>query len=241
MWWFLRKYTLDINSFFFGLIGVINVVFLSIFSISLYSLLCRLDLSIFLGQINFNIGTNYHYFVKEVYSYELTNITTFYSECLWILSINYDQIIYNTISSINILNYSFRFFFIEYSNTFSSLVSNYSMILEVKFFTKVHSITSISFFCLQDNVFISSNETTLIFFRIFTDTEKDISCIIVFLVSPLNLMPALSKLQCFCFDNLFFSKNESLDLPVIFIIDFNFVLSFTNKLSFLFFYLLLEK
>ncbi|NCP98189.1 hypothetical protein GW820_04865 [archaeon] len=113
--------------------------------------------------------------------------------------------------------------------------------VEVKFFTKVNSFNYITFFCLQDSIFLISNDTTLVFFRITTPENSDISCIVIFLVSPDILMTSLTKLQCFCFDNFFLSSKDSVDLPVIFSIDLTMITSVMKKLNLLFFYLLLEK
>jgi len=226
---------------FFYLLFILNIIFLSIISISLYKLLCRPDLDIFYTRsddsyLSFSTFYNIQYNSMEM----LSSFTGFQTDNFFLtvtkLSFLKSFLFYET-------KFMNLFYYLDYiGDYFSSVVfSKFNEIVEVKFFTKVNSFTHVDFFCLQDSIFLVSNDTTLIFFRIITPDNQDISCIVVFLISPSSLTPALTKLQCFCFDNLHISSRESIDLPVIFSIDFNLIPFFSKKLNILFFYLLLEK
>ena len=228
----------------FYLLSILNVIFLSVISISLYKILCRADLDIFSSNsLTLKSFNNFEdFFYSKVIKLHGNNL--FY---LW----NSEQkfITLNRINSFQFLNivnniYLKQVFFyinllIDDLNWFNN--SKFNNIVEVKFFTKVNSFNYITFFCLQDSIFLISNDTTLVFFRITTPENSDISCIVIFLVSPDILMTTLTKLQCFCFDNFFLSSKDSVDLPVIFSIDLTMITSVMKKLNLLFFYLLLEK
>lgn len=226
---------------FFYLLFILNIIFLSIISISLYKLLCRPDLDIFYTRSDdsyllFSVFYNVQYNSMET----LTVFTGFKTDNFFLAVLKLPFLKSFTFYETQFMNF---FYYINYTGEyFSSVVfSKFNEIVEVKFFTKVNSFTHVEFFCLQDSIFLVSNDTTLVFFRIITPDNQDISCIVVFLISPSSLTPALTKLQCFCFDNLHISSRESIDLPVIFSIDFNLIPFFSKKLNILFFYLLLEK
>lgn len=241
----MKKTSVASYIFYFGTF-ITNILFFSIISISLYRLLCRFDLAIFenlTDDASYMYSSELFYFtpmeigvqiITEVHSFVFTTSNKFSCYTSTPL-INIISRYHPHLSSI--IQYSEHYFFDELTDR--SFV--YSKILEVHFFTKVQSFSHIDFICLQDSVYLISNDATLVFFRIRTYSTEDVSCIIIFLVSPSSYMSALSKLQCFCFDNLLISSNESTDLPVIFNIDLNMLIFFSKKINLLFFYLLLEK
>jgi cytochrome c oxidase assembly protein Cox11 len=243
----LKKTYLTVTHYaFYFTTFIINVLFFSVISISLYRLLCRFDLAIFEAVK----ASSFYMYSSELFFFTPVNIGMRLITDKYYLSFSTSNT-YSYFASHSVINgfcssyltfssfiqYSEHYVFFELKESFYS----YSKILEVQFFTKVQSFTHIDFLCLQDNVYLISNDTTLVFFRIRTYSEDDISCIIIFLISPSSYMSALTKLQCFCFDNLLLSSNESTDLPVIFNIDFNMLVFFSKKINLLFFYLLLEK
>ena len=241
----MKKTSVASSVFYFGTF-IINILFFSVISISLYRLLCRFDLAIF-DSINDDDSYMYNselfYFnpidigmkiITEIHSFVFitSNQFSYYTSTPLINIISISHLHLS-----NLIQYSEHYLFDE----FTDRSFFYSKILEVQFFTKVQSFSHIDFICLQDSVYLISNDATLVFFRIRTYSTEDVSCIIIFLVSPSSYMSALTKLQCFCFDNLLISSNESTDLPVIFNIDLNMLIFFSKKINLLFFYLLLEK
>lgn len=224
---------------------IINIIFLAVISISLYRILCRPDLDIFFTQatlLNERFTVLYsecHRLYLHSERYKLSSI--------WIVDYDFylceEQV---SVSLLSVTNVSMRII----ANCIVDMhglqlpyahLRNFTDVVEVKFFTKVNSFTHLEFYCLQDSIFLVSNDTALVFFRLATFADKELSCIVVFLVSPSSLMPSLTKLQCFCFDNIFISSVDSIELPVIFSIDRSLISFFNKKLNFLFFYLLLEK
>jgi cytochrome c oxidase assembly protein Cox11 len=242
---FKKTYTVAYYVFYFSTF-IANILFFSVISISLYRLLCRFDLAIFdaVKDYSFYIYTSELFYFTSIeirmemlmdrYSslFSTSNYLSFITSNSFVNVFKNSEIYFSSI-----LQYSDHCLFDEFLNSYSS----YSKILEVQFFTRVQSFSHIDFVCLQDNVYLISNDTTLVFFRISTYSKDEVSCIIIFLISPNSYMSALTKLQCFCFDNLLISSNESTDLPVIFNIDFTMLLFLRKKLNLLFFYLLLEK
>jgi len=81
-------------------------------------------------------------------------------------------------------------------------------------------------------VFFTTSTTidSLIFFRMVNNQNISINGITTYTVFPLDALPFIKKLQCFCFDELRLLPNETVDLPVLFYIE-----PFTNldnKLTF---------
>jgi len=241
-----KTYALIAHYTFYFSTFIVNVLFFSVISISLYRLLCRFDLAIFDAMKEYAFYTyNSELFYFSPINNCMSMLTDHYS---WLFTTSNSMTYSTSKSIINIFRSSHIYLssIMQYSDhyLFDGVIDNsssYSKIIEVQFFTKVQSFSHIYFVCLQDNVFLISNDTTLVFFRISTNSTDDVSCIIIFLISPSSYMSALTKLQCFCFDNLIITGNESIDLPVIFNIDFNMLVFFRKKINLLFFYLLLEK
>ena len=234
------------NIFFSLLLLLSNIICFVIMTISVYNAFCRIDLSIFNET---NTQYCWQYFEEIIYKDSPC--------CNWMSQYSFSE---NTLAfllkNVNqsfilflLLETTFSFFeFYEFCNFAietedpiwnKSLL--YNSVFEIKFFTKVNSFDYITFECLQDSIFIQSKETALVFFRIYSSSELDISCIIVFLVSPVEVLSNLVKLQCFCFDDMIITNFDSVDLPVIFSLNVVYTISVAKQLDILFFYLFLEK
>jgi cytochrome c oxidase assembly protein Cox11 len=102
--------------------------------------------------------------------------------------------------------------------------------LKEVFFTTSTTIDSLIFYPLQKKIYTPFNETSLVFFRMVNNQNIAINGITTYTVFPLDALPFIKKLQCFCFDELRLLPNETVDLPVLFYIE-----PFTNldnKLTF---------
>lgn len=229
-------------------LSILNIIFLSLISVSIYKVLCRPDLDIFRLDIDVsNLFSNW--FFNEwnccnsttnlqpnfIIYYFIQNPFFLFEQFIDIDNFFILDLKINTISNLKLEKVFY------FNSTFQTSLYKYNDVIEVKFFTKINSFRYIEFYCLQDSIFLISNDTTLIFFRISTFESQEFSCIVIFLVSPNSLISCLTKLQCFCFDNIFISSVSSIDLPVIFMLDFNLIFFLNKKLNLLFFYLLLEK
>ena len=102
--------------------------------------------------------------------------------------------------------------------------------LKEVFFTTSTTIDSLIFYPLQKKIYTPFNETSLVFFRMVNNQTIAINGITTYTVFPLDALPFIKKLQCFCFDELRLLPNETVDLPVLFYIEP--FINLDNKLTF---------
>lgn len=75
----------------------------------------------------------------------------------------------------------------------------------------------------QREVRVLPGETALAFFTATNKSEEDIIGVATYSVTPAQVAPYFSKIQCFCFEEQRLNANESVDMPVFFFIDPDFV------------------
>ena len=116
------------------------------------------------------------------------------------------------------------FFFENYYTT------NYNYYYKVFFFSKTQSFfnNSIIFICLQDSVYITVQETLLVFFRISNCTYNYIQCISIYMIYPIVYINTIAKIQCFCFNELYITPLETIELPVVFFLEYTTTTKDTN-------------
>ena len=78
----------------------------------------------------------------------------------------------------------------------------------------------IFFRSLQDKTYTIPDEPTLIFFRLFNHSLFFIKSIVLYTIYPLTFIVYLQKIQCFCFEWFILKPFESVDLPVLFQLQF---------------------
>lgn len=66
-------------------------------------------------------------------------------------------------------------------------------------------------------------ETALAFYTATNKSEADIIGVATYSVSPGQVAPYFSKIQCFCFEEQRLNAGETVDMPVFFYIDPEFV------------------
>jgi len=71
----------------------------------------------------------------------------------------------------------------------------------------------------QREVRVLPGETALAFYTATNKSKDDIIGIATYSVSPAQLAPYFSKIQCFCFEEQRLRAGESVDMPVFFYID----------------------
>jgi len=211
---------------------VLNIFFFSVISLSIYRLVCSIELSTYTFESVYTTDSFYYiYHINDLFScmnvlyeniYEYSS--SFYNhDWACVISLNivyiYDVVVYS-ISSYYM------------SDTFSDSY------LKILFFTKITTLASkeVLFMCLQDYVYCTSNETVLVFFRLINYSSNSFECLTIYLVYPYQFSLVLNKLQCFCFGSLILGANELLELPVIFFLS---DISGLHLTKLYFFYLLL--
>lgn len=94
----------------------------------------------------------------------------------------------------------------------------------VRFSTMVDSGLEWEFTPVQDTVELVPGETCLAFFTAKNLTDKPITGVSVYNVTPFAAGSYFNKIQCFCFDEQRLNAHEEIDMPVFFYIDPDFAL-----------------
>ncbi len=97
---------------------------------------------------------------------------------------------------------------------------------------KVSKIGFLEFKPLQESIIVLPGETTLCFFRIYNPSNLELTCLSYYLVFPESSTLYITKLQCFCFNNMLIHGLESVELPILFYIEKDLIkeVFFTNKI-----------
>lgn len=75
----------------------------------------------------------------------------------------------------------------------------------------------------QKEVRILPGETALAFYTATNKSDEDIIGVATYSVTPAQVAPYFSKIQCFCFEEQRLNKHETVDMPVFFYIDPDFL------------------
>lgn len=75
----------------------------------------------------------------------------------------------------------------------------------------------------QREVRVLPGETALAFYTATNNSDADIIGVATYSVSPGQVAPYFSKIQCFCFEEQRLNAGETVDMPVFFYIDPDFV------------------
>ncbi|KAK6504762.1 Cytochrome c oxidase assembly protein cox11, mitochondrial [Arthrobotrys musiformis] len=75
----------------------------------------------------------------------------------------------------------------------------------------------------QREVRVLPGETALAFYTATNKSDEDIVGVATYSVTPAQVAPYFSKIQCFCFEEQKLLKGETVDMPVFFFIDPEFV------------------
>lgn len=88
----------------------------------------------------------------------------------------------------------------------------------IYFDTKILGNSHVFFFILQPKLFVVPGETSLCFFRVFNNNVYGVHTFSTYTVFPYEYAVFINKIQCFCFEELFISPFETLELPLLFYI-----------------------
>ncbi|KAI2834772.1 hypothetical protein CBS147343_10868 [Aspergillus niger] len=95
--------------------------------------------------------------------------------------------------------------------------------LRITFNGSVSDVLPWKFTPQQREVRVLPGETALAFFTATNKGPTDIIGVATYSVTPGQVAPYFSKIQCFCFDEQKLNAGESVDMPVFFFIDPDFV------------------
>ena len=96
-------------------------------------------------------------------------------------------------------------------------------LITVRFDTTVNDILPWSFVPVQLDVKVVPGETALSFFRVTNHSDKAITGVATYNVHPPKVGLYFQKIQCFCFEEQRLLPGETVDMPVFFFIDPDFV------------------
>jgi cytochrome c oxidase assembly protein subunit 11 len=95
--------------------------------------------------------------------------------------------------------------------------------IRITFSSSVSSVLPWSFTPQQRDVRIRPGETALAFYTAENKGPDDIIGVATYSVTPPQVAPYFSKIQCFCFEEQRLNAGEKVDMPVFFYIDPDFV------------------
>jgi cytochrome c oxidase assembly protein subunit 11 len=95
--------------------------------------------------------------------------------------------------------------------------------IKITFQGSVSDILPWKFTPQQREVRVLPGETALAFYTATNRSEADIIGVATYSVTPAQVAPYFSKIQCFCFEEQKLNKGETVDMPVFFFIDPEFV------------------
>lgn len=104
--------------------------------------------------------------------------------------------------------------------------------LRITFNGSVSDIMPWKFTPQQREVRVLPGETALAFYTATNKSEEDIIGVATYSVTPAQVAPYFSKIQCFCFEEQRLNAGETVDMPVFFFIDPDFCMDPTmNKID----------
>lgn len=91
--------------------------------------------------------------------------------------------------------------------------------MRVTFSASVSDVLPWKFVPQQREVRILPGETALAFYTATNMSDKDIIGVATYSVTPGQVAPYFSKIQCFCFEEQRLNAGETVDMPVFFYLD----------------------
>jgi cytochrome c oxidase assembly protein subunit 11 len=94
-----------------------------------------------------------------------------------------------------------------------------SQSVQVRFDTNVAPGSPITFVSEANTKTVRLGETGLMFFKVTNPTDRTVTAVATYNVTPVQTGKYFKKLECFCFEKRSFKPRETIDLPVVFFVD----------------------
>lgn len=251
----MNMFSIKFWFFYITIIVIFQMFFFTIYNIPIYKIYCELNnyySNDFLINDKYNMKYVLYNSLNE-YGY-LYNINNFNINSLLKIDnsnnliLNYITLLssmfynlnnfyfYNIYYIFNIYDLSSSFFINNFfiNNNIANNESDFTNFFYVIYFnTSITSINLVEFISLQNNIYVVPGETYLVFFRLYNPTDFFIKGISIYFISPSEINAYLFKIQCFCFDELMLYPFESIDLPILFYISSDVVIT---NIEFFFFF-----
>lgn len=91
--------------------------------------------------------------------------------------------------------------------------------IRVTFNSSVSDVLPWKFTPQQREVRVLPGETALAFYTATNNSDQDIIGVATYSVTPAQVAPYFSKIQCFCFEEQRLNAGETVDMPVFFYLD----------------------
>ncbi|TLS24499.1 hypothetical protein PpBr36_08014 [Pyricularia pennisetigena] len=91
--------------------------------------------------------------------------------------------------------------------------------IKVTFNACVSDVLPWKFVPQQREVRVLPGETALAFYKATNNSDQDIIGVATYSVTPAQVAPYFSKIQCFCFEEQRLNAGETVDMPVFFYLD----------------------
>jgi len=91
--------------------------------------------------------------------------------------------------------------------------------IRVTFNASVSDVLPWKFVPQQREVRVLPGETALAFYKATNNSDTDIIGVATYSVTPAQVAPYFSKIQCFCFEEQRLNAGETVDMPVFFYLD----------------------
>jgi cytochrome c oxidase assembly protein subunit 11 len=91
--------------------------------------------------------------------------------------------------------------------------------VQVRFDTNVAPGSPITFAPEERTKTVRLGETGLVFFKVTNPSDKTVTAVATYNVTPEQTGKYFKKLECFCFEKRAFAPGEAIDLPVVFFVD----------------------
>lgn len=91
--------------------------------------------------------------------------------------------------------------------------------IRVTFNASVSDVLPWKFVPQQREVRVLPGETALAFYKATNKSDRDIIGVATYSVTPAQVAPYFSKIQCFCFEEQRLNAGETVDMPVFFYLD----------------------
>jgi len=97
--------------------------------------------------------------------------------------------------------------------------ANNTELIEMNITTSLSSECPLEVTSLQKVIYMQRDETSMVFCRCYNPSEERLNILSVAIISPVEAIPYVVKLQCFCFEEFTIGPYETVDLPIVFFLD----------------------